>query len=93
MQACASGLGEHQLFELVAARLRPVGPYAAAGWLSTDLPDTSGRRPRLQPDEAAFVSSLCEHIANGLRTAMHGTCLRTREQFLPELEAKPISGA
>jgi hypothetical protein len=36
VQACASGLAERQLFELVAARLRPVVPYAAADWLSTD---------------------------------------------------------
>ena len=36
VQACTSGLAERQLFEQVAARLRPVVPYAAAGWLSTD---------------------------------------------------------
>jgi DNA-binding CsgD family transcriptional regulator len=159
VQACASGLAERQLFELVAARLRPVVPYAAAGWLSTDPatllytdavaegvdsdlhlqffenelvepdfakfadilrrpqpvavlaeatcgePERSARHrtihrplgfsgelravfatggacwgvtcltrrdgePDFSRDEAAFVSSLCEHIANGLRTAL-----------------------
>src|ERR1700760_2657974 len=36
LQACASGLDERELFEQISSRLRPVVPYAAAGWLSTD---------------------------------------------------------
>ena len=159
IRACASGLDARELFAGVAARLRPVVPYAAAGWLSTDpatmlytdavVEDVEGdmhlqlfenelvtpdfakftdivRRPepvavlsratRGQPEnsprhrtihrslgfsgelravfatgdacwgvacmtrregdpdfsaeEASFVASLCEHVANGLRTAV-----------------------
>jgi DNA-binding NarL/FixJ family response regulator len=36
LRACASGLHERELFEQISTRLRPVVPYAAAGWLSTD---------------------------------------------------------
>jgi DNA-binding NarL/FixJ family response regulator len=36
LRACASGLGERELFGQISERLRPVVPYAAAGWLSTD---------------------------------------------------------
>jgi DNA-binding CsgD family transcriptional regulator/GAF domain-containing protein len=36
VRACASGLDERGLFEQISDRLRPVVPYAAAGWLSTD---------------------------------------------------------
>jgi DNA-binding CsgD family transcriptional regulator len=36
VRACNRGLGSRELFAQVSARLRPVVPYAAAGWLSTD---------------------------------------------------------
>ncbi len=36
LRVCASGLDERELFEQISTRLRPVVPYAAAGWLSTD---------------------------------------------------------
>ncbi len=157
--ACAAGHDARTLFEQVAARLRPVVPYVAAGWLSTDpatllytdvvaedvdgglhlqlfenelvepdfakfsailrqpapvavladstggAPDRSARHrtihrplgldselravfatggacwgvscltraegePGFTPAEQAFVASLCEHVAHGLRTAL-----------------------
>jgi hypothetical protein len=36
LRDCTSGLDERELFAQIATRLRPVVPYAAAGWLSTD---------------------------------------------------------
>jgi hypothetical protein len=36
IRACASGLPPRALFEQVGAKLKPIVPYASAGWLSTD---------------------------------------------------------
>jgi DNA-binding CsgD family transcriptional regulator len=36
IRTCASGLPAHELFAQVGAKLKPLVPYASAGWLSTD---------------------------------------------------------
>jgi len=54
VQACASGLDARALFEQVAARLRPVVPYAAAGWLSTD------------PATLLYTDAIVENVDGGL---------------------------
>jgi len=54
IRACVSGHDTRTLFEQVAARLRPVVPYAGAGWLSTD------------PATLLYTDAFVENIPGGL---------------------------
>jgi DNA-binding CsgD family transcriptional regulator len=57
VRICASGLSTRELFEQVAARVRPIVPYAAAGWLSTD------------PATMLYTDAVAENISGSLQLA------------------------
>jgi hypothetical protein len=74
IRTCASGLPARELFAQVGAKLRPLVPYASAGWLSTD-PATM-----LYTDKASFGKV-------GVASRPELTAKLFAEHFLPAIDA------
>ncbi len=65
VRLCASGLPTRELFEEIAARVRPVVPYVAAGWLSTD------------PATLLYTDAVVENVAGSLHLELFENELTT----------------